>query len=281
MVTGKVEWYRVEMSIRCVLVSRSQYVAIVSVLLAMACGAKVVFAQSPNDFKTMEKARSMYLTDPVPSSISCGVTLDWDGFFQRMKIEPTEGIKARLEKLKTIKISVVSRDVEHTEVQIDSDNALNGVTDGVRQQLQGFFKIYWSQSYGRLFVVKPDDHFELTTRPEGYLIQEHTGSTKVAIEMNKSYLMTRTSFETPQMSAVATPGFVAGKDGLLRLSSFDETIDMGSSKMVLNLKLDYQRVGAYDIPQHVSVALPGAFSFDYTLGGCEVKGDSAAPAPKN
>ena len=269
------------MSIRCVLASRSQRVAIVSVLLAMACGAKVVFAQSANDFKAMDKARSMYLTGPVPSSISCGVTLDWDGFFQSMKIEQTEGTKARLEKLKTIKISFVSRDVEHTEVQIDSDNALNGVTDGVRQQLQGFFKIYWSQSYGRLFVVKPDDHFELTTRPEGYLFREHSGSTKVAIEMNKSYLITRTSFETPQMSAVATPGFVADKDGLLRLNSFDETIDMGSSKMVLSIKLDYQLVGAYDVPQHVSIALPGSFSFDYTLGGCEVKGDSAASAPKN
>src|SRR5258708_26681109 len=159
------------MSIRCVLASRSQRVAIVSVLLAMACGAKVVFAQSANDFKAMDKARSMYLTGPVPSSISCGVTLDWDGFFQSMKIEQTEGTKARLEKLKTIKISFLSRDVEHTEVQIDSDNALNGVTDGVRQQLQGFFKIYCSQSYEPLFCVKPNNHFEPTTRHTSYLIQ--------------------------------------------------------------------------------------------------------------
>jgi hypothetical protein len=29
------------------------------------------------------------------------------------------------------------------------------------------------------------------------------------------------------------------------------------------------------------MALPGSFSFDYTLAGCEVKGDSAAPALKN
>lgn len=269
------------MSIRCVLASRSQRVVIVSVLLAMACGAKGVFAQSENDFKTIGKARSMYLTGPVPSSISCGVTLDWDGFFERMKIEQTEGTKARLEKLKNMKITVVSRDVEHTEVQVDSDSAPSGVIDGLRQQLQGFFQIYWSESYGRLLVVKPEDHFELTPGSEGYLLKMHTGSTKVAIEMNKSYLITHTSFETPQMSAVATPGFVAGEDGLLRLRSLDETIDLGSSKMVVNVKLDYQRVGAYDVPQHVSMALPGSFSFDYTLGGCEVKGDSAAPALKN
>ena len=207
--------------------------------------------------------------------------MDWDGFFQRMKIEQTEATKARVEKLKSMKITVVSRDAEHTEVKVDSDNASNGLTDGLRQQLQGFFQIYWSQSYGRLLVVKPEDHFELTTRPEGYLLKIHTGSAKVAIEMNKSYLITRTNFETPQMSAVATPGFVAGEDGLLRLRSLDETIDMGSTKMVVNVTLDYQRVGVYDVPQHFSMALPGSFSFEYTLGGCEVKGDSATPTSKN
>jgi hypothetical protein len=269
------------MSIRCALVSRSQYVAIVSVLLTMACSAEIALAQSENDFKTMEKARSMYLTGPVPSSISCGVILDWDGFFQRMKIEQTEATKVRLEKLKDMKITVVSRDAEHTDVKIDSDNASKGLTDGLRQQLQGFFQIYWSQSYGRLLVVKPEDHFELTTGPEGYLLKIHTGSTKVVLEMNKTYLITRTSLETPQMSAVSTPGFVAGEDGLLRLRSLDETIDMGSSKMVVNVNFDYQRVGAYDVPLHMSMALPGSFSFDYTLGGCEVKGDSAASTPKN
>ena len=223
----------------------------------------------------------MYLTGPVPSSISCGVVLDWDGFFQRMKIEQTEATKVRLQKLRDMKISVVSRDADHTEVKIDSDNASDGLTDGLRQQLQGFFQIYWSESYGRLLVVKPEDHFELTTGPEGHLLKMHTGSTKVTIEMNKSYLITHTSFETPQMSAVATPGFVAGEDGLLRLRSLDETIDMGSSKMVVNVTLDYQRVGAYDVPQHFSMALPGSFSFEYTLGGCEVKGDSATPTSKN
>ena len=247
----------------------------------MACSAKIVFAQSENDFKTIEKARSMYLTSPVPSSISCGVILDWDGLFQRLKIEQTEATKVRLEKLKDTKISVVSHDAEHTEVKIDSDNEPNGLIGGLRQQLQGFFQIYWSQSYGRLLVVKPGDHFELTTGPDGYLLKTSTGSTKVAIEMNKAYLITRTSLETPQMSAVATPGFAAGEDGLLRLRSFDETIDMGSSKIVVNVNFDYQQVGAYDVPLHMSMALPGSFSFEYTLGGCEVKGDSATPTPKH
>jgi hypothetical protein len=280
MAAKREAWYCVEMSIRCALVSRSQHLAIVLVCLAMTCAARVVFAQSENDFKTIEKARSMYLTSPVPSSISCEVSVDWDGFFQRLKIEQTEATKERTAKLKAMKISLVTRDAEHTEVKIDSDNASNGLTDGLRQQLQGFFQIYWSEAYGRLLVVKPEDHFGLTAGPEGYLLKTQAGSTKVTIEMNKAYLITRTSFETPQMSAVAIPGFARGEDGLLRLHSLDQTIDMGATKMVVNTALDYQRVGSYDIPQHLSMALPGSFSFEYTLSGCEVKGESST-TPKS
>src|SRR6201986_4429656 len=152
----------------------------------------------------MEKARSMYLTSPVPSSISCEVAVDWDGFFQRMKIEQTDATKERLGKLKEMKINVVTRDADHTEVKIDPDDAPKTLTEGLRQQLHGFFQMYWSEAYGRLLVVKRDGHFELTAKPEGYLLKTQNGPAKIAIEMDKSYLITRTSFETPQMSAVAT-----------------------------------------------------------------------------
>lgn len=281
MAANREAWYCVEMSIRSTLISRSQYVAIASVLLTLACGVKIVFAQSENDFKTMEKARSMYSTGPVPTSISCGVVLDWDRFFQRMKIEQTEATKARLEKLKEMKIAVVSRDADHTEVKIDSDNASNGLVDGLRQQLQGFFQVYWSEAYGRLLVVKREDHFELNGGPDGYLLKIQSGVAKVSIAMDKSYLITRTSFETPQMSGVAIPGFAKGEDGLLRLRSLDQTIDMGATKMVVNIAFDYQRVDSFDIPQHITMELPGSFNFQYTLGGCEVKGESTSSTPKN
>jgi hypothetical protein len=265
------------------MILRSRCFAMVYALLIVACTTTVVFAQSEDDIKTMEKARSVYLTGPVPSSISCGVELDWDGFFQRMKIELTDEVKPRLAKLKGIKIAVVSADAEHTDVKFDAGDLGNAnLTDGIRSQLQGFFEIYWSQSYGRLLVVKPGDHFQLGTAPEGYVVKMAKGESKAAIEMDRAYRITRTSFETPQMSAVGTPGFMPGEDGLLRLRSMDETINLGATKMVLNVNLDYQRVGVYDIPKRVHMALPGSYSFDYTLNGCEAKGGSAvAPTLKN
>src|SRR5215469_5417908 len=206
------------MMIRCLQVSRSQYVAIVSALFAMACISQVVFAQSENDFKTMAKARLAYLTGPVPGSISCGVELDWDGFFQRMKIVPTDETRSRLEKLKGIKIAVVSADADHTDVKVDDGGLGNtNLTDGIRAQLKGFFQTYWSQSYGRLLAVKPGDRFDLGTAPEGYVVRMARGESKIAIEMDRAYRITRTSVESPQMSAAGTLGFMPGEDGLLRL----------------------------------------------------------------
>jgi hypothetical protein len=199
-----------------------------------------------------------------------------------MNTEQTDVMKARLEKLKATKIAIVSSDADHTDVKFDPEDATAG---GLRQQLQGFFQIFWSMSYGRLLAVKPGDHFELTTVPEGYVVKSTAGATKVVINMDEKYRITGTTVESPQMSAEATPGFVAGEDGLLRLRRFDETIIFGESKVVIKVNLDYQRVGVYDIPQHVQMAVPGSYSFDYALSGCEVKeakvDAAAAPASKN
>lgn len=52
----------------------------------------------------------------------------------------------------------------------------------------------------------------------------------------------------------------------------DETILMGETKLVVALSLDYQKVGVYEVPQHVSLSMPGSFRFDYTLNQCVVEG---------
>jgi hypothetical protein len=249
-------------------------------VLAVMCGATAALAQSESDIKMMDKARALYYTGPKPSSISCNVNLDWDGFFQRMKVGQTDDAKARLEKLKSVKISVVSRDAEHTDVKVEgADSLSNGISDGLRQQLQGFFQIYWSIAYGQMLLTR-EDHYELMAVPEGYKMTVAAGSTKTAVEMDKAYLITRSTIESPDLNAVAKPGFKPGEDGLLRLRSLDETVNMGATKMVVSVNFDYQKVGVYDVPLHMNMALEGSFSFDYTLTGCEVKGDSAAPVAK-
>jgi hypothetical protein len=247
------------------------------VLLAAGCAAATAVAQSDSDFKIMDRARALYSTGPVPGSISCTAEVDWDGFFAKMKVPDTPESKARLATLKTIKISVTSRGAEHTDVSVDGPTTpAKTLTDGLRLQLQGFFQMYWSEAYGNL-IAKRGDVFQLTTTPGGYAVNMTSGIGKVAVQMDSAFLITSFSLQSPQLSAVVTPQFKPGDDGLLRLRVVDETIDMGPSKLLVNVALDYQKAGIYDVPHHMSMGMPGSYNFDYTLTGCEAKAAASAP----
>ncbi len=248
---------------------RTPAAVILCSLIILVCGTRAR-AQSETDIKTMEKARALYSTGPIPTSISCTAQIDWDAFFRDMKIPETAESKARLAMLKTLKVSVSSQDANHTDVKVDAPTppAAN-ITDGLRMQLQGFFQMYWSEAYGNL-LAKRGDTFQLVPTPDGYSVKMTTGSAKVSVDMDKAYLITGFSLESPQMNAEVKSQFKPGDDGLLRLRNIDETMAMGSSKMVVNVGLDYQKVGLYDVPHHMSMGMPGSFNFDYTLTDCEV-----------
>ncbi len=247
----------------------------VRLLLAMAVPfgcLTVALCQSKEDRATVAKAREAYLTTPVPGSIACGVELDWDKFFEEMKVPLDEAGKARVAKLKTAKIAFVTKGATQTEVKVEAPDGFASMADGLRQQLDGFFQMYWSESYGRLLEAKPDDSFELTTTASGYTLKSAAGGAKVALEMDKAFVITGETVASPQMNAVMTPTFKPGADGLLRLRGVDETVDLGETKMVVSVGLDYQKVGEFEVPQHVRMALPGSYAFDYTFVGCEVTG---------
>ena len=239
---------------------------------ALAC------AQSEDDIKTLDRARSHYLVGPVPASIACGVALDWDTFFDRMKIERTDEVRQRIQKLSTIHISVVTRGATDTDVKVeasDSTPAFDSVTDGLKLQLQGFFQMYWSEAYGRL-IAKRGDKFTLERTADGYVQKASDGLSEVSIVMNKEFVITEYGLKSPQMSAEVTPTFKPGADGLLRLRQVDQTTDIGPSKLVVSIKFDYQNVQSYEVPQHITMELPGSYSFDYTLTDCKVNSAPAA-----
>jgi len=103
-----------------------------------------------------------------------------------MKIEMDDASKARLEKLKASKIAIVSKGATQTEIKIEVPEGFASLQDGLRQQLGGFFQMYWSESYGRILDAKPDEAFDLTKTPEGYKLKLATNGTKVELNMDKA-----------------------------------------------------------------------------------------------
>lgn len=237
-----------------------------------ACGASLVMAQSNDDRQMLERARLAYLTRPVPSSITCGVEVNWDRFYQEMKIEMDDATKAREEKLKTIKVAMISKSAAETEVKVDAPDELSSMGEGIRQQLNGFFQMYWSMNYGRVLTKTPADTFKLMKTPDGYTVKGMQGLQRVEVDVDRANIVTGARFLSPQMNVFLAPGFRPGADGLLRLRTLVESTDFGSSKIVIGMSIDYQTVGAFEVPQHIRMATPGSFSFNYTFVGCEVKG---------
>jgi hypothetical protein len=101
-------------------------------LLATASSA-TARAQNESDRKILDKARALYLTGPIPSSISCGIDVDWEALFKTLKVEQTDETRARLQKFKSMQIHVVSHGADQTEVTITGvDSSISNAGDGVR-----------------------------------------------------------------------------------------------------------------------------------------------------
>lgn len=240
-------------------------------LLAVAslAGITVATAQSDADVKLMDKARALYFTGPAPKSVSCDAVIDWDDFFKKLNQPQTDETKARTEKLKQIKISVASRGGTNTTVNVTGGDAAGNMSNGIEQQLRGFFQMYWSEAYGDL-LAKKGDAFQLTTTSDGYVQSSAPGGTSVSVTMNREFLITEFAVHLPQFNATVKPTFEAGTDKLLRLRKINQVTEMGTSKLEVNIGFDYQKVGAYEIPHHLEMSVPGSYSFLYTLDGCKV-----------
>jgi hypothetical protein len=242
----------------------------------LAAAALPMPAQTPADVHLMEKARAAYLTSPIPGSIACSVSVDWDTFFAGLKVPLTAEMKARMAKMKQATVAVTTTGPQNTTVTVDADPSLTIIRQGLQEQLEGFFQMYWAESYGRL-LPRPGDAFELAHTADGYVEKTSEGPGKVTVQLDKALRVTRFQFQSPQITMDVTPGFRPGTDGLLRLHTIDQTVTLGKSSRTLHVDLDYQKVRGFDIPQHITMAVPSAYTFNYTLSGCQVKA-STAPA---
>jgi len=249
-------------------------------------GQTAAYSQTDADLKLLDKARALYFTGPAPKSVSCDAEIDWDDFFKRMNAPQDDATKARLEKLKQIKISITTRGAADTTVTVTGAEPAS-MSSGIEQQLRGFFQMYWSEAYGDL-LAKKGDVFQLSTNDDGYVEHTKSGMMDVAVSLNKSFLITQVVLQSPQLSATVKPGFDAGSDGLLRLRKVDQVAEMGSSKLAVVISFssklavvisfDYQKVGAYDFPHLVEMSIPGSYTFHYALSACKADSDSATGA---
>ena len=143
---------------------------------------------------------------------------------------------------------------------------------GARQILNGFFQMYWP-IFGSSLGPRPLEKFQAEVQPGGGHLLRSTGNNmNVTTEVNGDNIPTSVVIESAAMNATIQPRFSASEnpqaDDLPRLTSVDFSQQIGTTTMNLRLTTDYQDVGGFHIPRHISSGIGGAYSVSMEFVGC-------------
>jgi hypothetical protein len=207
--------------------------------------------------------------------------MDWGAIAKELNAPQGEGTEHAVKSLNAMKIAFATRNATHTDVTVTGDEAHAQQMQKVEQQIREFFRTYWRMSYGRL-LPKAKTNFEVASTPDGYLVtqQLETGHT-TTVQMDKSFLITKAiAIDGANMSHLELrPTFTMENDGVLHPSGVSIDYKLGQSRMLYEYNFDYQMVGGFYVPEHVTMFMPGALSFVHTFKNCQVLDKNSAPAP--
>jgi len=108
----------------------------------------------------------------------------------------------------------------------------------------------------------------------GAKVYTSSQNTHVVITVNKENTPTHYTLESPALNGTIDPHYIPSPKpvpgDLRRVSSLDVSEQIGTSIMNVKLALEYQAVGGFYIPGHVSYDVGGAYSLSMEFSGCSV-----------
>ena len=226
---------------------------------------------------------SYYHPDDL-SSMDCAVDVDWDALATQLKRSAaTESIDA----LKRAKVKVHAERAKDTQVDVEwpPDDVGNreGLEEGMRKALSGFFQIYWPLDASSIAPTEDENPKLEASDDGGYLLRFSTTDARVAEEVDKRGVVTRLTYTSPASganSATTTttttleprfsdaPNDIPGHPRLL--TAVDVSREIGTAKAAVHVALDYQSVGGVHIPSHVTFAITQSYTFPLQFTGCSV-----------
>ena len=136
----------------------------------------------------------------------------------------------------------------------------------------GFYQMYWSMMTSAP-IEKPSEIQKVEPQSDGGVIAYLSSqNSKVDMTVDKEHLPIHYKLDTPAMKALIdlhyTPSPAPAPGDLHRLSSLDESVQLGTSTMNVGLSLDYQVVDGLYVPKHAAFQLVGAYSIPMEFSGC-------------
>jgi hypothetical protein len=238
--------------------------------------SKVTEGAPSNDSALAADAiRDSYYHPDKLAGIDCAVSVDWPSFFNALKATPATD---RLQALQGLKVKAQATRDKNPEVTFDwvggpIDNKQQ-LEDGLKQMLGGFYQLYWSMVASPPIASSAEISKVEHLQDGGIKIYSSSQNTNIVIITDKDRIPNHYTLKSPAINAevdvhyIASPKPVPGDPR--RISGIDESIQMGTSTINVNVNLDYQAVEGFYIPEHVSYDLVGAYSISMDFSGCSV-----------
>jgi hypothetical protein len=144
---------------------------------------------------------------------------------------------------------------------------------GVRKLLESIFGIYWT------FIVTPlqplpSDKIHVEAGTEGGHIFVDSGGVPFRVEADRDNVPGKFQFENAVTKITLEPHYLPSPNptpgDLRRMTSVDQSQQIGTNVTHVLFVLDYQEVGGFNVPHHVSYVVGDAFAVPVEFSACSV-----------
>jgi hypothetical protein len=224
--------------------------------------------------KLADAVRESYYHPDNLSILECNVSFDWSGVMRALHIDDVEPEQGKIIDGLKVRIRAARNAAAETTLNWSGGDPPNKdrIETGIRQLISSFYQIYWqmmaspSLPLNASFAkVEPLDDGSV----KAHVIQS-VGSTEITID--KDDIPIHYAVEYPSMNVLIdahytpSPKPVAGD--LRRLTELDVSQQQGATSRKYEAILDYQPVGEFFVPQHVTFNVVGEFSVGMDFSGC-------------
>lgn len=205
--------------------------------------------------------------------IDCDLLVDWTAFYHSVKVDVDPDRLRSLQGLKIHSRAVRGRPLElHFDWTNGTIATQEQIESGMKQMVGGFYQMYWPMIAGP--IVGPGDKLEQIESLPGGGEKTSTKSSGMNISMalDPNGAPTHYEFEGGAMAGKTDVTYMASPNpapgDLRRIASMKIDEHIGTSTFNIDLKLDYQNVSGFSIPNRVSFGLIGAYTIDLQFSGC-------------
>lgn len=228
---------------------------------------------APDAEKLAKSVNASFYHPEQLNGIQCAVTVDWPKLFEALKTKVPEERMHMLENVQIHSTALRNKSAELTFSWPDgAPSTKDQLEGGLRQMVGGFYQSYWSLMASAP-IPKASEISRIEPQADGTTkIYESDANNKVVIDLDSNKTPTHYAFDTTAFKGVFDLKYVdspkPSAGDLRRMSSAHILANIGASSFNVEIRMDYQPVDGFFVPQHVTYDIVGAYAVSVEFIGC-------------